>query len=191
MPGYTPEKRPRNDDSDEEYENPALTSWFCFCGLLEWLSVLFDIAAVVVAVLYLVDIFNDHELDENFEDWPAIVHVCTAGVVLLFVALPKAICCLGYCCGGWDPEAAGRQACCRCLTFLIYTICLCTTLAVEIVQIVEDISVDSWVEDHQTWALVIVICSFVIFWFFLCFINCCLIKCYRDYKKDYEEWLED
>ena len=54
MPGYTPEKRPRTDDSDEEYENPALTSWFCFCGLLEWLSVLFDIAAVVIAVLYLV-----------------------------------------------------------------------------------------------------------------------------------------
>ena len=75
--------------------------------MLEWLSVIIDIAAVVVAILYLLKEFNDGVTDLNWESWPAIVHVCTASVILLFVAMPKALCCLMYCFNGWDPERAG------------------------------------------------------------------------------------
>ena len=190
MPGYEPEKKAPQED-DEEYENSYYTNWFCCCGILEWLSIIIDVAAVTLAVLYLTKEYNDDFTDATWEDWPAIVHICTASVVLLFVAVPKAICCLGYCCGGWDPEAAGRQACCRCLTFLIYSICFFTELSVEIVRIVDDVSVDEWTFDHETEALVITIIVFIVFFCILCLCNCCLIKCYRDYKKDYEAWLEE
>ena len=106
MPGHTPKRKQRHGE-DEEYENTSFTTWFCCCGIIEWLSVVIDILAVTAAVLYLAQVYNDDFQDLTWENWPAIVELVVAAVILLFVAVPKAFCCLFYCVGGWDPERAG------------------------------------------------------------------------------------